>query len=180
MSTAGEPRSWGDSEEPSPASQGGGSQQGPPPAYGNVAQGTESIADSWASSDIASPLFLPSQLPGPPSDVGHNISDSGFNSPIYLISGWNYDLTLSLAGHPGDSSYSAGAPGVQTLTMDDGRSYYYVVERDDPYYGAYTVAFWDDGTFVYRLETSEVSFFTPDQFMRVLESMVRVESRASA
>ncbi len=64
--------------------------------------------------------------------------------------------------------------------MDDGRSYYYVVERDDPYYGAYTVAFWDDGTFVYRLETSEVSFFTPDQFMRVLESMVRVESRASA
>lgn len=168
----------GDSGEQGPTPQGGGSQQGPP-AYGDVAQGTESIADSWAASDIDSPLFVPSQLPSPPSDVGHNISDSGFNSPIYLISGWNYDLTLSLAGHPGNSSYSAGAPGVQTLTTDDGRSYYFIVERDDPYYGAYSVAFWDDGTFVYRLETSEVSVFTQEQFIRLLESMVRIESRAS-
>ncbi len=164
-------------QEPMPED--GGLQVKPAPAHGDVAPGLERLANRWASSNIESPLFVPSQLPNPPSKVGDNFTDSGFGHPLYAIYGWNYALTLTYAGHPGDGSYRADVPGVGMLTMDDGRSYYYVVEKEDPYYGAYSVAFWNESTFVYKLETSDISIYTPEQFMRTLESMVRVESRGT-
>ena len=167
------------SSKQEPIPEDGGLQVKPAPAHGDVAPGLERLADRWASSNIESPLFVPSQLPNPPSEVGDNFTDSGLGHPLYAIYGLNYALTLTYAGHPGDGSYRADVPGVGMLTMDDGRSYYYVVEKEDPYYGAYSVAFWNESTFVYKLETSDISIYTPEQFMRTLESMVRVESRGT-
>lgn len=158
----------------------GGVQQETLPEHGDVAPGLDKLADRWASSNIKSAIFIPSQLPYPPEKVGYSFTDSGFNSTVYYIKGWNYLLTLTYVGHPGDDRYRAGAPGVQTLTRDDGPSYYYIIEKEDSYHGSYSVAFWDEDTFVYRLETPEGSILGPELFMGVLESMVRVESRASA
>ncbi len=154
-------------------------QQGSAATYEDeVAPGLEEIARRWSLSNIESPLFVPSYLPYPVSDVEINISTSGYGFTPYEITTPSGRIALLSSGGYGSETYNENTPGVQTVVLKDGRPYYYVVEHTVPtLYGETQIRFWGDDTAFFMLTADPT--ITDDELLLIFESMIRVDSRAS-
>ncbi|CAA9398597.1 MAG: hypothetical protein AVDCRST_MAG93-10108, partial [uncultured Chloroflexia bacterium] len=137
----------------------------------NVAPGLEKLVESWRSGG-KSPLFIPGYLP-------FSVTKAESSGTSYKI--WSKDthvemMTLERVMYRSDMPREAAE--VRRIAMEDDRFYYYVIEQDAPQHGLYSVVFWEeskDGVeFQYRLQT-DFSTITPEEFMKMFRSMVRLD-----
>ena len=138
--------------------------------YDAVAPGLEDTAESWASSSMESALFVPGYLPYSVVDVEDSIAESGYGLIIYEITTSNGRIALT-----GDSGYGNASP----FTMDDSEDSSCYYDASSPgIFGGYRVTFWCDGVSEATLEVD--ASFDETEIMRILASMVRVETQATS
>ena len=143
-----------------------------------VAPELKGLAERWSSFDRGyGPLFLPSYLPF----SVERVADWKETFRLYEI--WGENTTLAL-DYIEDSIYRSDMPDdlayVQTMTTDNGLTYYYFVEAEGAATGTYSVWFGEmseEGPvrLSYRLR-ADYSTMTPEEFGEIFRSMVKVDT----